>query len=107
MKKDFCEFLKDLDHGRVVEECGEELRRVVKAVRETGGTGKLVLTLNVKNESMRAAVEPKLDVKEPRHKMQGSLFFFDNQEEGGLVREDPKQMTLKALPERQVKDGVE
>lgn len=56
MEIDFAEFVTDLDRGRVNQQLGEQLMRVIDAVQETGKSGKLTVTFTVAKESNMAQV---------------------------------------------------
>lgn len=91
---DFSEFITDLVNGEVNQKLTTDLAKVVEAVQETGLVGELVVKCIVKKENDRAIVAVEIKKKVPEHQPHGTLFYFGN---GGLVRDDPRQMKLKGL----------
>jgi len=91
---DFAEFLTNLVNGDVNNRLTDELREVTEAVHETGLVGELRIVLKIKKEGSRAMVSTDITKKVPEHPIHGTLFYFGN---GGLVRDDPRQMSMKGL----------
>jgi hypothetical protein len=89
---DFLDFLAELDDGKVVRDLMDEKKRVVKAVRDTGLAGSLTLKLNFKADGRAILTFPQVTTKVPTKKNNGTLFYDD--EDGGLSRNDPKQIRL-------------
>ncbi|MBU0572055.1 MAG: hypothetical protein KJ995_08260 [Candidatus Omnitrophica bacterium] len=100
----FSDFLKDLDHGRVDEALSEQLEAVTSAVQETAQPGSVTLTLSISKEGMHAAVNVKSQQKIPTHPMHGTLFYWDDKNPGRLRRDDPRQLQIKELAPRELKE---
>ena len=90
----FTDFLRDIRSGFVVTQASEALVEVVAAVRETGKTGKLVLTITLKPEADSRQTNVLCDVKTtiPRRSIVPSIFFASD--EGELLRSDPDQKDM-------------
>ena len=91
---DFSEFITNLVNGEVNQKLTVTLGEVSEAVNETGLVGEIKLKLTVKKEGGRAIVAVDITKKVPEHPVHGTLFHFGN---GGLVRDDPRQMKMKGL----------
>lgn len=91
---DFSEFVTDLADGRVNQRLTATIAEVCEAVQETGLVGEVTVKFIIKKESSRAVVAVEIKEKIPRHPEHATLFYFGN---GGLVREDPRQLKLKGL----------
>jgi hypothetical protein len=93
----FIETIVALKNGAVIQDFGERLSELVKAVRETARGGALTITIKVSPATAGSAdvVVVEADVKEriPRPSL-GKTVFFTTQE-NLLVRENPQQMTLR------------
>ncbi|HET6613626.1 MAG TPA: hypothetical protein VFG83_16620 [Kofleriaceae bacterium] len=96
---DFADFITDLAHGRVHQQLGEAMQRIVSAVEDTGAEGSLTIKLKVTMDGVCAKVDVDAKEKIPREKMPGSMFFFG--QNGSLHREDPRQLKLKAIDDPQ------
>lgn len=78
-----------------VREMGDEMRTLVRKIRDTGKGGSISLTLTIKpldGETDVLAVNDEIRVKAPEHPRKGSLAFPDD--EGNLSRTDPNTMPL-------------
>ncbi|HRK69696.1 MAG TPA: hypothetical protein PKY73_19290 [Hyphomonas sp.] len=99
----FGETIIALKNGAVVAELSDRLRKLIKAVRETGNAGSLTLTMKVApavkgdNGGDVVSVEAAVNTKTPAPKLGTSIFFTTDA--GGLVRNDPRQMDLLAEKE--------
>ncbi len=91
----FSEIITELDYGKVHQQLSEELQKIVDGVQLHGTKGQLVVTLDVKKEGDRAVIACDSKVKVPKEKMHDSLYYF--QPNGGLSREDPRQLSIKNL----------
>lgn len=91
---DFADVIRDLGKGTANSQLSRMLTEVVQACRATGGKGKLVLTIAVGADDNMAelAITPKATLPHP--KIPGGSFFTTKT--GGLVTEDPRQLTLGA-----------
>jgi hypothetical protein len=98
---DFLKFLEELDHGRVIQQLGDQLSKVVDAVDDTGQTGTLTVKFSLSKEGEMVIADVDATQKIPNHPMHSTLFFAH---EGRLARDNPKQMKLKALQDAKVRD---
>lgn len=92
---EFSAVLLDLDKGRVHDDAGTRLAELVSAVVQTGGKGKVVLTIEVEPldpetfaETDILAVTGKVDATIPRAKRATGIFYADGTG-GRLTRSDP------------------
>jgi hypothetical protein len=90
--------------GQLHAELTEALARLCLAVSETGKEGSLQLTIKVKKvgKGRQMIVSDGLKVKEPRHDVDPSFFFYDS-ENMALTRNDPYNPEIPgivALPDR-------
>lgn len=98
MAKGFFETLRELRGGATIEELGDKLAEVVKAVRETGASGEVKLTLKVKPPKRRAGtaqyltIEDEVTFKMPQPDRGDTVFF--PLADGSLSRQDPNQLEL-------------
>lgn len=93
----FNETLKQLHRGDLVDELDDALRQLVYAVQQTAKKGALTLTISVQPATKSSDVEQvivtaKLNETMPKPDRAPSLFYTDS--EGGLLREDPRQVKL-------------
>jgi len=102
MPADFLDFVTSLDSGQVFNQLNDELERVVDAVDEYDGRGELTLKITLKKEGNRIVAATKLDAKAPREPVADTLFFADGK--GGLCREDPRQLVLRKLDNKRVRN---
>lgn len=93
---DFATFIMDLSHGDVNGALSEKLERLIDAVNQTNKGGVLTVKFTVKKEGTMATVHCDASIKLPEPSMPGTMFFF-GEEAGVLMREDPRQLTLKAI----------
>lgn len=96
--RDFQDILTDLDDGRVHEQLTRQLRDVVSSCREAQAAGSLTLTLNVRPDGRQFVVTAKVTPKIPVAKPGLTMFFADD--EGALVKADPKQIELRNVTNR-------
>jgi len=95
--------LCELRSGRTIAELSDQLAEVIEAVRRTGKAGQLTLRLLVKpfskgktdEEVQPLAIEDSISTKLPQLERGVTLFFSDA--DGGLERNDPRQMSLPDL----------
>ena len=92
---DFATFITDLDHGKINQHLTEILAAVVAAVEDTGKVGEVTLKITVKKEGKMAIIGVDVKGKEPKHPLHGTLFYIG--ENGELLRDDPRQLSLKNL----------
>jgi hypothetical protein len=106
MARPFLETLRELRAGRTMDDLAENLAAIVTAVRATGKSGRLQLTLVVKPPKAGGAsylmVEDSILTKIPKLDHGDTVFFHTK--DGGLSRQDPGQQELsfKAVPTEQV-----
>jgi hypothetical protein len=95
---DFAEFVTDLDNGRVNQQLGTELQKLVSAVEETGLTGSMTIKLTLTKEGAMAVVDVDSQAKIPHPPHHSSLFYVDANN-GTLHKDNPRQLKLKTVPE--------
>lgn len=78
--------------GKFQAEASEALARLVKACRETGKKGKLMITLTVRPTSTEMMLTDKIVDDIPKPDAAASVFYDD--EDGNLSRTDPNQEEL-------------
>lgn len=102
MARPIFEILRELRAGRTLEDLGDEMARLVAAVKATGKSGELKLTLKLKppksGVSTYLLVEDQISTKMPVLD-RGDTVFFPTAD-GGLSRQDPSQgqLDLRAVP---------
>jgi hypothetical protein len=103
MPRPITDTLRQLRGGDFIDEASEALARIVTAVTNLGGTGKLVIELSVKKASRASGavvVTDKVAEKLPTTGAAETLLFATP--EGNLVTEDPRQTRLdlkRVVPE--------
>ena len=91
-----------LNKGLFDDEATEELTKLVKAVRETGKKGTLVIELNIgmfdKTTDDAVTITPSVKVKLPKAESRKNVFWSTY--DGDLLRSDPdqQQLDLKQVP---------
>ena len=97
----FLQMLKELHNGAFDADAAAKLKEVVGAVRATGKTGKLTLTITVKpatkGDSNALVLGDAMKVTLPQLSAGETVFFATN--EDALSRRDPRQPELKGLQE--------
>ncbi len=93
------QLLAELRSGEAIDEYGQELAKLVLAVRLTGKPGTITLAIAVKPASKGDAsaliIGDKLTVKTPRMDTADTIMY--GTEEGELVRRDPRQPDMMSL----------
>ncbi len=92
---DFAAFVTDLHYGEINQKLTDRLAEVVRAVENTGRSGELTVKFSVKKEGEMAIIGVDIKAKAPEHPLHGTLFYMGGN--GELLREDPRQLTLKNL----------
>jgi len=97
-KKSFTNTLIEIRNGAVVEEATEQLNDLVKAVQDTGKSGKIVLTIDIKpfaKASDAVSVRAKVATTIPRAEDKEEVFFatFEN----NLSRNNERQRELPGV----------
>ena len=96
--KPFLTTLREIENGRVSDELGEYLHKLVTAVKETGKKGSMGFQLTVEpmkgaSEVMQVSVNTQL--KSPQHDRRKTIFYADKT--GNLSRNDPNQLQFTGL----------
>lgn len=95
--EEFITTVVQMKNGAVLQDMGERLNVLVRAVMETARAGALTITMKVAPATAGSGevVTIETEVKEriPRPSLGKTIFFTTD--EGLLVRQDPRQMTLK------------
>lgn len=92
----FFDTVRDLRRGSFIDECADELQRVVTAVEETGKPGKLVIEIAVAPASKgqgAVKVADKITAKLPALPAGETIMFVTP--ENNLVANDPRQSSLE------------
>lgn len=92
----FSDVLAELAGGDVDVLASDRLGELVAAVDETGGKGKLVITVDVKKSNKMVIVSASMKMTKPEAALDETMFFVDN--DGNLSREDPRQMSFQEVP---------
>lgn len=96
--KPFTDTLRELRVGLALDELGEKMAELVKAVRSTGKSGHLTLKIEVKTfERADSAMVLKdtISLKLPKIESAGTLMF--DTPEGSLSRRNPTQDELPGI----------
>jgi hypothetical protein len=92
----FPETILQLNNGATVSELGDALEKVVAAVRATGKSGSITLSIRVAPASKGATnvlmVESQVKTKLPEPERGMTIFYAT--EDNQLVRNDPRQQML-------------
>ena len=91
----FFDTARDIRRGQFLEDCTDELHKVVTAVEETGKTAKLVIEISVKPGSKTQGaviVADKITAKLPSLPAGETILFVTP--ENNLVASDPRQTKL-------------
>ncbi|EEE38610.1 hypothetical protein RKLH11_2453 [Rhodobacteraceae bacterium KLH11] len=90
----FLEFIQTFRRGELLRQGDRELEKIVSAMYETGGDGKLVIELPFKlNKAGQIECTPKVKATVPQHPMGTGIYFADD--EGRLSRRDPNQYDIE------------
>lgn len=92
MSKSFAEIIGALADGELEARATKLLTELSAAVELTGGDGRLVLTLKIVKQNRMAVIRPSIKITRPEPAVDDTMFFVD--EDGSLVRDDPKQLRL-------------
>lgn len=98
MSKTFTQTLAELNAGAIAQELDDQLHAVVKSVRDTGGKGRITLTLDIKmaKGNQTAVVEADVKAKVPTFERAPDFFFIGR--DNSLLRDHPNQQTLQLRP---------
>ncbi len=92
----FSDFLEELERGEFAHDCSVQLAKVVREVQRTGKAGSLTLKFKLKptdRSGKQVEIDKDLGVTLPKYPRQKSLAY--PQEDGSLLREDPRQTTIQ------------
>jgi hypothetical protein len=93
----FLAMLQQQRRGECMNDLADAVRKLTTAVQLTGRAGDLVLKLTLRPASKGAGnalvIEDDIRLKEPKPEQPGSIFFAD--EDGNLLREDPRQLNME------------
>lgn len=93
MPRGFSEVIAEIDAGKLLEKLTDEYARIAAAVTETGLKGKLVLTLDIKqNKGNQLFIKTGVKAIVPEEGIADSVFFCGK--DGSLTRRDPEQQEL-------------
>ncbi|KKM14624.1 hypothetical protein LCGC14_1704270 [marine sediment metagenome] len=91
----FVNIIQVRDGGELEKELDAELRKMNKLIRIRGGSGKIALTINFKedrNYSNVVIIAHELKVSPPPKKVYPEMMFVDPT--GGLVKDSPEQIEM-------------
>lgn len=91
----FTDILREIRKGKIVDQASRQLAELVRAVDETGKSGKLTLELTVKPDKgggSQKIIAAAIKISIPREDLPEAIFFSDD--EGDLHREEPRQGKL-------------
>jgi hypothetical protein len=91
---DFSDVIRDLGHGATNSQASKLLAELVNACEETGGKGKITLTISVAANGGLAEIAATAKAMVPQPKLPGGTYF--KTKTGGLVTEDPRQTSFGA-----------
>lgn len=94
----FDHILRQIQGGQLVEELTEELTEVLAAVRETGKTGSITLSLKITPQggmNEQALITPSVKGSRPEKPRPWAIFFIND--DNGLQRDDPYQESIPGL----------
>ena len=95
----FGEFLSDLDNGEVERQATEQLRKLVRAVKDTNKKGKLTITIDLECErNTMVLASGMVSAKAPMPATQSTPLYTD--EEGNTALYDMKQEQLRYLRDK-------
>lgn len=103
----FDQVLRDMLGGRLISELTDELTEVIYAVRVSGKVGELRLSLKLKprgQTNQQLEVIPSIKGIKPEAERPVSIFFVND--DGGLQRDDPRQIPMPGLHPAPVDDGI-
>ena len=92
----FFDTARDIRRGQFLDDCADELQRVVAAVEETGKPAKLVIELSIKPASKSQGMvmlSDKISAKLPSLPAGESVMFVTA--ENNLIANDPRQKDLE------------
>lgn len=92
--KPFGQFLHEQRNGLLHDELSGELAELVKQCVETGKKGSLTLKVTVtpNKDDVTLLLTDDVKVTAPKHDAKPALFFYDD--DGNLLRKDPRQTEL-------------
>ena len=96
MGRSFFDQAREIRRGQFLEDCADELEKVVAAVDETGKVAKLVITLTVKPASKgqgAIVLTDKVKAQLPELPVGETILFVTN--ENSLVANDPRQKEME------------
>ncbi len=90
----FLELIGSFRRGALVNKADVEMAKVIAAVRDTGGTGKITIELPFKtNKGGQIECTPEVKSKIPTVPVGTGIYFAT--EDGALSRRDPMQMDIE------------
>ncbi len=95
----FLEFLQSFRRGELLRQADDQLEKVITAMAETGGDGKITIELPFKlNKAGQIECTPKVKASVPPPTMGTGIYFADD--DGRLTRNDPRQYDIEDEIER-------
>lgn len=92
MKRNFCDFLAEINSGLTINDLSEKLEELTKACDQVNGPGKMTISLKITpHGDGTASVAPEIKIVKPVKKRAASVFFVHKD---GLYQENPNQIPL-------------
>lgn len=95
----FAAFLQRQENGGLHADLGDELARVVQAVRETGKAGTLTFVLKIKTTKQDNTLEVAADIKTKVPVLERGASYWYPDANGNLLKDDPRQMSFTTVRE--------
>lgn len=98
MQRPFSDTLRELRNGEALLDLAEQLQQVVNAVTDSGKTGSLTLTIEVKpfeKHSGALVLRDSIKTKLPKIETRGTVLF--STPDGNLTRNNPRQDDLPGI----------
>lgn len=94
----FDEILRAINNGQLIDDLTDEMTAVISAIRATGKSGKISVTLSLHprgSDNTQMEVRPSIKGVAPEMERRISLFYVNRDD--GLQREDPRQNHLPGI----------
>lgn len=98
MQRPFSDTLRELRNGEALLDLAEHMQELVNAVADSGKTGSLTLTIEVKpfeKHSGALVLRDSIKTKLPKAEQRGTVLF--STPEGNLTRNNPRQDDLPGI----------
>jgi len=92
--RNFMETLQTIHRGELVDQCEEEMPKLLAQIQDRGGAGSMTIKINFKPKGNRVEVDATVSTKSPKVKLPASIFYLNPQNQ--LQRNDPAQAEMYA-----------